>query len=562
MKKILKNEIYKDFKELFPVNYKENKLCKVLNFSQSILSKKIEKINAPRILDKNKKNSGKIIREFSKLPEYGENLNLVVKKIVSNFFVDIPRWRHPKLQYNVGAAVNTAACAMYSLALDENIYNINDGLAGNSLLAEQVVSNILSDLAGLNKRGMGLFTFGGTATNYYATKIGLKKAYPDSGKSGVPKNLKVFVTEDAHFSHAVSADWLGIGTDNVVVINANKDRTSDIDDAEIKLRRELGKGNLVSSIILNGGTTYGHVIDNISSFLRLRNKLVKEYALSYIPHIHVDSVIGWAWLMFKDYDFKKNELKIENAALKKIEIQYKKISKIKYADSWGVDFHKGVGACPIDCSIVMLNNIEDLNLISKKEGAIIDMHQLAPEFSLNSPADYTLETSRSGGPPLAALATLYTIGKQGFQRNLANLVEQNVYMRKLISEFDDMTVCHNRESFGYVTMLRIYPTESRNDKRKSIELHDSSKNCVDFIERTNKYMKEFFTWDNKCRMAKGIGVEYSFSSGYMKLSNGAKISGIKLYPVSPHFNKEYAKQAVEEIVRQKKYFDEHIWKRQ
>lgn len=564
MKKLSKNNIYNNLKRLFPINYKNNKLCNLLKICQSVLSKKIKKVNGPRILNVQNKKSKKpkeIIKKFSILPEFGMSPSSVCKKIVSDFFTNIPRWRHPNLQYNVGTAVNSAACALYSLALDENIYNINDGLAGNSLLAEQVVSNILSDLADLNKRGMGLFTFGGTATNYYATKIGLKKTCPNSGKLGIPKNLKVFITEDAHFSHVVSADWLGIGTDNVVVIKPNKDRTSDIRDAEKKLRKELNNGNIVSSIIINGGTTYGHVIDDILAFVKLRNRIIKEFSLSYVPHIHVDSVIGWAWLLFKNYDFLKNELGINKIALEKIKEQYKKISKIKYADSWGVDFHKGIGSCPVDCSIVMINDPRDFNLISKKERVSIDIHQLAPEFSLSSPVDYTLETSRSGGPPLAALAALYTLGERGLQRNLANLVEQSLYTKKLVASFDDMAVCNKEDTLGYVTMIRLYPPEFKNDYRKVIELIDGSKKCINFIDHVNKYMKEFFIWDNKTRMVKGLGVEYSFSSEYIKLNNCAKISGIKLYPVSPHFNRKYAEQAIRTLAKQKGYFDKNIWKR-
>ena len=87
--------------------------------------------------------------------------------------------------------------------------------------------------------------------------------------------------------------------------------------------------------------------------------------------------------MFSGYDFDKNILDIEPDALEKISRQYSKIAQVKFADSWGVDFHKGVGACPVDCSVVIINDIEDLNLLSKKEGANIDIHQLAPEFSLN-----------------------------------------------------------------------------------------------------------------------------------------------------------------------------------
>lgn len=554
-----KNKIYSDLKQLFPIDCQDNKFCDLFKICQADLDEKIKKINGPRILSTKNKKSAEIVKNFSVLPKYGINPALVCKKIVSNFFINTPRWRHPNLQHNVGASVNTAASVMYSLALDENVYNINDGLAGNVLLAEQVVSNILFDLANLSKKGVGLFTFGGTATNCYAIKIGLKKAVPASGRIGIPKNLKVFVTKDSHFSHTVSADWLGIGTNNVITIEPNKDRTSNIIDAENKLRSMLKDGNIVSSIIINGGTTYGHVIDDILAFVKLRNKMVKEFSLSYKPHIHVDSVIGWSWLVFKDYDFSKNYLKIDKVALKKIKQQYNKISEIRYVDSWGVDFHKGVGGCPVDCSIVMINNKNDLYWLSKKEGAIIDMHQLAPEFSLNSPVDYTLETSRSGGPPLAALAHLYTLGQAGMQRNLANLVEQSLYTKNLVESFEDMAVCNKDNSLGYVTMVRIYPPELKNSPEKKIEFIDNSQNCIDFIEHVNIYIKEFFAWDSKTRIAKGLGVEYSFSSGYITLNNGAKISGIKLYPVSPHFNKKYAKKAIQDIAKQKKHFDEKIW---
>ena len=554
-----KNKIYNDLKQLFPVDCQDNEFCDLFKICQTDLDEKIKRINGPRILNVDNKKSAEIVKNFSALPKYGIHPALVCKKIVSDFFINVPRWRHPNLQHNVGASVNTAASVLYSLALDENVYNINDGLAGNVLLAEQVVSNILFDLANLNKKGVGLFTFGGTATNYYAIKIGLKKAVPESGRIGIPKNLKVFVTKDSHFSHTVSVDWLGIGTNNVITIESNDDRTSNIVDAENKLRSVLKDGNIVSSIIINGGTTYGHVIDDILAFVKLRDKMVKEFSLSYRPHIHVDSVIGWSWLVFKDYDFSKNYLKIDKVALEKIKQQYSRISEIKYADSWGVDFHKGVGGCPVDCSIVMINNIKDLHLLSKKEEAVIDMHQLAPEFSLNSPADYTLETSRSGGPPLAALAHLYTLGQAGLQRNLANLVEQSLYTKNLVESFEDMVVCNKDNSLGYVTMVRMYPPELRNSPEKTIEFIDNSQKCIDFIEHVNTYIKKFFSWDSETRMAKGLGVEYSFSSGYITLSNGAKISGIKLYPVSPHFNKKYAKQAIQDIVKQKKYFDEKIW---
>ena len=285
---------------------------------------------------------------------------------------------------------------------------------------------------------------------------------------------------------------------------------------------------------------------------------MRDYSLPYKPHLHVDSVIGWAWLMFKDYDFDKNELNIEDEALEKIEKQYKKISKINSADSWGVDFHKGVGACPIDCSIVMMNDVSDFVLLSKKENPITAMHQLAQEFSFTSPADFTLETSRSGGAALAALASLHTLGVKGYQRNLANLVQETTLTKKLLSVEKDVMIC-DRDSLGYVTMIRFYPPELNNDSRKFSEFTDKSTEIKDFVEKVNNYTKAFFQWDLAVRMSKNKQLEYSFSSNYLDLPCGGKLSAIKLYPVSPHFDEEHARETVQILLEQKRLFDTTAW---
>lgn len=553
------SDIYQKIKPLFPLQYKNNRLPKYLSFLFSILDKKIHGKDLARIPGQwDRESYKKLADKYSQIPMECADPLSECGEIATDLFGGIPRWRSPNLQYNVGAAVNTAATAMYALALDENIYNINDGLAGNALVAEQAVSTILANLAHVTTPAHGLFTFGGTATNLYALKIGTRKTAPDSGKKGMPKNLKVALTKDAHFSHGVSVDWLGIGTDNIIVMEPDLDRSSNLVDAESKLRATLEQGNLLAAIIINGGTTYGHVIDDIQAFAELRDRLVRDYSLSYKPHLHVDSVIGWAWLVFKDYDFDKNELSIEDEALEKIKKQYQKISKISLADSWGVDFHKGVGACPIDCSIVMMNDISDFVLLSKKGNPITAMHQLAQEFSFTSPADFTLETSRSGGAALAALASLHTLGIKGYQRNLANLVQETTLTKKLLSVGKDVMIC-DQGSLGYVTMIRFYPPELNNDPRRFSEFTDKSTEIKDFVEKVNNYTKAFFQWDSAVRMSKNKQVEYSFSSNYLDLPSGGKLSAIKLYPVSPHFDEEHARETVQILFAQKRLFDTIVW---
>jgi glutamate/tyrosine decarboxylase-like PLP-dependent enzyme len=58
--------------------------------------------------------------------------------------------------------------------------------------------------------------------------------------------------------------------------------------------KTIESGDKISSIILNGGTTYNHTIDEIKAIVDLRNYMTEKYELDYKPHIHVDSVIGWS----------------------------------------------------------------------------------------------------------------------------------------------------------------------------------------------------------------------------------------------------------------------------
>lgn len=556
----MKDEIYKRIRRYFPLHFSDNPISEYLTRCLRAIAQKIDSEDLARLNGSAGKSEFKgLVEKYSSIPEAGEPAEKVLDNIVNDLFSRVPRWRSPELQYNVGTAVNSVALAAYVLALEENIYAINDSLAGNSLAAEEAVSSILArNLAGVEKKARGFFTFGGTATNLYAKKLGIKKAVPESSRKGNPEGIKAMVTRDCHFSHDVSIDWLGIGKDNTIIVEPGSDRRSSLDEAERKIRETLDSGGILTSIAVNGGTTYNHIVDDIKGFVNLRDRIVQEYSLQYTPHIHVDSVIGWSWLFFRGYNFEVNPLDINPRALSMIKEQYDRISEINLADSWGIDFHKGIGACPVDCSVFMINDERDLKYISKK--GEIDIHHLAAEFSFTNPVDFTLETSRSAGPALSALASLHLLGLDGYRRNLANLIEQTVVMRDGLRQHQDVYICHEDSSLGFVTMLRFYPPELMLDPRLSKEISSPSSETKEISEQVNKYMKEFFTWEESTRMRAGRGVEYSISSGYIILTNGAKIAGVKLYPVSPHFNEQYAQKAVDTIVTQKKIFDESIRK--
>ena len=156
-------------------------------------------------------------------------------------------------------------------------------------------------------------------------------------------------------------------------------------------------------MLMNGGTTYDHVVDDIAAFAGLHDQLVAEYRLSYRPHLHVDSVIGWGWLMLDDGVLSGPGLGLPEETVASLREQHRRISQVRLAGSWGVDFHKGIGGCPVDCSMVMFSDKADLGLLRKGAADEGSFHQLAAEFSSLSPVDYTLETARAGGKATAAL---------------------------------------------------------------------------------------------------------------------------------------------------------------
>jgi len=86
-----------------------------------------------------------------------------------------------------------------------------------------------------------LFSFGGTASNLYAMKIALNNTFPNIGKTGMPSNAYMLITQDSHFSHKTAADWLGIGTNNLIVVNSDEEGRSLIEDAEEKIEDVIQK---------------------------------------------------------------------------------------------------------------------------------------------------------------------------------------------------------------------------------------------------------------------------------------------------------------------------------
>src|SRR5690606_4311307 len=107
---------------------------------------------------------------------------------------------------------------------------------------------------------------------------------------------------------------------------SNLDQTTDLSELKRTCREAIESGKTIACIIGVAGTTSNMAIDDFENIQKIRDRLVHDYQLSYIPHIHADSVVGWPYLYFSDYDFNANKLEFSDDALKNIKNAAERIS--------------------------------------------------------------------------------------------------------------------------------------------------------------------------------------------------------------------------------------------
>ncbi|HIH77984.1 MAG TPA: hypothetical protein HA341_03540 [Halobacteria archaeon] len=348
--------------------------------------------------------------------------------------------------------------------------------------------------------------------------------------------MKVLASDVSHYSILNVMDWLGIGTDNLIKIRSEEDNSISISDLEKELRKLLDKNEVIACIVPTLGTTDSFGVDNIKDVAKLRDDLVDEYSLDYIPHIHADSVIGWVFSVFNDYDFDKNSLGLPwSDDIKKIN------DKIKYlylADSAGIDFHK-LGYAPYISSLFILKDRKDLDLISRDESLMPYLYHTGHYH----PGRYTLETSRGGGGVLSALSNLHFLGKNGYSVLLAHSVEMTMLFREKVKEIG--AVILNDKNIGPSTLFRIYPEEYKDNRLDAYkkEIEDNAS----LLKECNEYNERIFRRVDERVRSKGEGIIFSMTKRYKQTEYGADITALKAYMTSPHIKNENIESIVREI---------------
>ncbi|MBW3541814.1 MAG: aspartate aminotransferase family protein [Planctomycetes bacterium] len=476
----------------------------------------------------------------SRIAEAPASLEQVSEQLVdylSGMFI----WGHPKAQINV---VPSSSIPSIIGGLLPSIYNPNlasDESSRRVAVAEVEAVSMAADLVGYDAgRAGGVFTFGGTGTLLYGVKIGLEKACPGTRRKGVSGSAALVCSEQAHYACHSVANWLGLGEEAVIQVPTTDDNEIVPCLLESQLRDLLKDGRRIAAIVATMGTTDAFGLDDLKAVCGIRDELAHAFSLDYTPHVHADAVIGWAWSVFNDYDFDENPLGFRHRTLRALAGASRRIRELGRSDSLGIDFHK-TGFAPYVSSAFVCRDAADLKLITRDPRATPYLFQSGQYH----PGRWTLETTRSGFGPMAAIANLRLFGRDGLRSLLGHLVTMAEALREHL-EGHQATHVMNRGNFGTVTLFRVYPEGVDTFTVPDRELRDPR--YREQLLAHNAYNRRIYEL-MQAEALSGEGVVISLTDCYRETEYGEPVVALKSYITSPFSDERYVDAVLESIWR-------------
>ncbi|MBL8828872.1 MAG: aspartate aminotransferase family protein [Planctomycetaceae bacterium] len=474
-----------------------------------------------------------------KIDDQGRTLEQVIPELVKHL-EGMFLWGHPRSQLNVITHPSIAGIVGVLLASTFNPNLCSDESGRGVSAAEVRATAMAAELVGYDPaQATGTFTFGGTGCTLYGVKVGLEKAQPGTLQHGVRGETVILASKQSHYCVLNVAGWLGIGQNNVIRIATHLDNSVRIDELETAARDALRAGKRIAAIVATMGSTDAFGLDDLAAIYELRNRLVDEFQLPYKPHIHADSVIGWAWSVFNDYDFVRNELGFRGRTVRALAAAHRRIHSLHLADSLGIDFHK-TGYAPYISSLVLFRDQADLQFIQRDREAMPYLFQSGQHH----PAMYTLETSRSGTGPMAALANLLLFGKSGLRTLLGHVVEMAEVLREGLEAHPNLTVL-NGDNVGPVTLFRVYPPGEDTFTVKDRERTEAAFQAQ--VVKYNQLNRRVFERVHAEALT-GQGVVLSMTDCYRHTDHGTPIAALKSYVLSPFTDAEHMQSIIDHVL--------------
>uniref|UniRef100_A0A8C1X1Y8 Cysteine sulfinic acid decarboxylase n=1 Tax=Cyprinus carpio TaxID=7962 RepID=A0A8C1X1Y8_CYPCA len=198
------------------------------------------------------------------LREHGESHEQLLQRVQ-----DVARYSvktcHPRFFNQLFAGVDYHALTGRLLTETLNTSQYTYEVAPVFVLMEEEVLRKLRSLVGWSE-GDGIFCPGGSMSNMYAMNIARYWAFPQVKTQGLwaTPRMAIFTSQQSHYSMKKAAAFLGIGTDNIFIVQADESGSMIPEDLEAKIMQAKSKDAVPFFVNATAGTTVQGAFDPLN----------------------------------------------------------------------------------------------------------------------------------------------------------------------------------------------------------------------------------------------------------------------------------------------------------
>uniref|UniRef100_A0A8C1I2U4 Cysteine sulfinic acid decarboxylase n=1 Tax=Cyprinus carpio carpio TaxID=630221 RepID=A0A8C1I2U4_CYPCA len=227
------------------------------------------------------------------LREHGESHKQLLQRVR-----DVARYSvktcHPRFFNQLFAGVDYHALTGRLLTETLNTSQYTYEVAPVFVLMEEEVLCKLRSLVGWSE-GDGIFCPGGSMSNMYAMNVARYWAFPQVKTQGLwaTPRMAIFTSQQGHYSMKKAAAFLGIGTDNVFIVQVDESGSMRPEDLEAKIVQAKSQDAVPFFVNATAGTTVQGAFDPLNRIADIseRNGM----------WMHVDAAWGGSVLFSKKH---------------------------------------------------------------------------------------------------------------------------------------------------------------------------------------------------------------------------------------------------------------------
>ncbi|MBW4694474.1 MAG: aspartate aminotransferase family protein [Lyngbya sp. HA4199-MV5] len=280
--------------------------------------------------------------DFELCPEHGNPLSEVLQQVGEMVIQHSANVSHPTCiaHLHCPTLIPSLAAEVLISATNQSMDSWDQSPAATFL--EQRVIESLCQLFGFDQQADGVFTSGGTQSNFMGLLLARDRyaqrhfqwSIQQQGLPPQASQFRILCSDVAHFTVRQAAALLGLGHQAVVSVATDADYRLSVPHLEQQIMALKQEGLLPIAIVATAGTTDFGSIDPLPKIARL--------AQAYDLWLHIDAAYGGALIMSDTYRHLLNG--------------------IEAADSLTIDFHK-LFYQPISCGAFLIKERAHFDLL-------------------------------------------------------------------------------------------------------------------------------------------------------------------------------------------------------